>query len=128
MKRQKGLAKGYPRISSKARSALEYPLKFSALGIALIIALGIPIGIHIQTGIQSSPAWLSTVFYCFEETTNKYRNSYRNSSRNSYRNSSRNSYRDSYRNTATHFQVPKIFLMEKLSLYFVITYYIAACV
>ena len=25
-----------------------------------------------QTGIQSSPAWLSTVFYCFEETTNKY--------------------------------------------------------
>ena len=31
-------------------------------------------GIYItkgQTGIQSSPAWLSTEFYCFEETTNK---------------------------------------------------------
>ena len=28
-----------------------------------------------QTGIQSSPAWLSTVFYCFEETTNKYQGS-----------------------------------------------------
>ena len=27
--------------------------------------------INIETGIQSSLAWLSTVFYCFEETTNK---------------------------------------------------------
>ena len=26
-----------------------------------------------QRGIQSSPAWLITVFYCFEETTNNYK-------------------------------------------------------